>query len=110
MSGTQAPAPRLRLTRRGRLVFTSLAAGPLVALALAAALNGGVAAATSDLSGGTFEYVTVQGGQSLWALAQTVAPSADPRDVISRIVHLNQLENSVLQPGDRIAIPSEYSN
>lgn len=106
---TQPSNPRLRLTRRGRAVLTSLVAGPLVALVLSVALNGGTAAATSDLSSGNFEYVTVQAGQSLWALAESVAPSADPRDVVSEIVNLNQLENSELHPGDRIAIPTKYS-
>ncbi|MEO7349983.1 MAG: LysM peptidoglycan-binding domain-containing protein [Terrimesophilobacter sp.] len=101
--------PRLRLTRRGRIVLTSLVAGPVIALVLSLALNGGTAAATSDLSSGAFDYVTVQAGQSLWALAETVAPTADPRDVVSEIVSLNQLENSELHPGDRIAIPIKYS-
>ena len=78
-------------------------------LALSAALNGGIAVATSDISTGTFDYVTVQAGQSLWELAESVAPSADPREVISDIVRLNQLENSELHPGDRIAIPLAYS-
>lgn len=101
--------PRLRLTRRGRFAVTSLAAMPLVVLALVTALNGGMAAATSDISTGTFEYVTVHAGQSLWELAESIAPSADPRDVISDIVRLNQLQNSELHPGDRIAIPAAYS-
>ncbi len=108
--GTVQPSnPRLRLTRRGRAVLTSLVAGPLVALVLSVTLNGGMAVATSDLSSGAFEYVTVQAGQSLWALAESVAPSADPRDVVAEIVSLNQLENSELHPGDRIAIPVKYS-
>lgn len=114
------PASRLRLTRRGRFVLTSLIAGPLAVLVLATALNGGIAAAGTEVSAGTqasasthtsagtFDYITVQAGQSLWELAETVAPAADPREVISGIVRLNQLENSELHPGDRIAIPVEY--
>lgn len=109
MTAIQFHSPRLRMTRRGRVVATSLLAAPLAALALAAALNGGMAAATSDVSTGTYQYVTVQGGQTLWALAESIAPAADPRDVISDIVRLNQLEGSELHPGDRIAIPSQYS-
>lgn len=105
----QPRASRLRLTRRGRFVFTSLAAAPLVVLALVTALNGGIATATTDLSTGSFEYVTVEAGQSLWGLAESVAPNADPREVISDIVRLNQLQGSELHPGDRIAIPAVYS-
>lgn len=107
---TQTPLPRLRLTRRGRTVFTSLAAVPLVALALIAALNSGMATATSEGSTANYEYVTVHAGQSLWSLAESIAPASDPRDVISDIVRLNQLGDSELQPGDRIAIPLAYSN
>lgn len=114
MTAIQANAPRvatprLRLTRRGRVVLTSLFAAPLAALVLATALNGGIATASSDVPTGSFEYVTVQSGQSLWELAESIAPAADPRDVISNIVRLNQLENSELHPGDHIAIPVEYS-
>lgn len=101
--------PHLRLTRRGRAVLTALVATPLAALVLVVSLNGGMAAATSDLSTGSFQYVTVEAGQSLWALAESVAPNADPRDVISDIVRLNQLENSELHPGDQIAIPVKYN-
>lgn len=100
---------RLRLTRRGRVVLTTLIATPMAALVLVVTLSGGMAAATSDLSTGSFDYVTVEAGQSLWALAESVAPTADPREVISDIVRLNQLENAELHPGDRIAIPVKYN-
>ena len=108
-SAPRLPASRLRLTRRGRVVLTSLAAAPLAGLALVAALNGGIATATTDLSADSFEYVTVNAGESLWELASAIAPSADPRDVISDIAHLNGLEDSEVHPGLRIAIPVKYS-
>lgn len=99
---------KLRLTRRGRAVFTSLAAVPIVAAACVFALNGHGAAATTTSSGRHFDYVTVQSGQSLWQIAERVAPRADPRDVISNIVSLNQLGTLDIVPGQRIAIPAEY--
>ncbi|WP_431277555.1 LysM peptidoglycan-binding domain-containing protein [Leifsonia poae] len=99
---------RLRLTRRGRAVLTSLAAIPLVVGALVFALNGGGAVATNDQANVTFHYVTVESGQSLWSIAESVAPSADPREVIADIVSLNQLDSAVVSPGQRIAIPSQY--
>lgn len=105
---SQAPAPRLRLTRRGRRVLVFLVALPLVAAAMAFALNGGIAAATGT-AGGQLQYVTVGAGESLWQLAETVAPSADPRDVVSEIVHLNQLSGADVQAGERLAIPAQYS-
>ena len=109
MTALSISTPRLRLTRRGRVVFTTIVAGPLAAMALVTALNGGIATATSDVSTGTFDYVTVESGQSLWQLAETIAPNADPRDVISDIVRLNQLESSVVHPGERLAVPPAYS-
>ena len=111
---TAAPAAlpvvrtRLHLTRRGRAVLTTLAALPIVVGAFAFALNGGIAAAGGEQAGQSFDYVTVESGQSLWQLAETVAPTADPRDVIADIVSLNQLEGTDIEPGQRLAIPAQY--
>jgi hypothetical protein len=114
---TAAPLPasahlatHLRLTKRGRRVLTVLAAVPVVIGALVFTLNGGIATA-SDVAGSTrFQYVTVAAGESLWQLAGQIAPSADPRDVISDVVHLNQLASTDLQAGQRLAIPIQYSH
>jgi hypothetical protein len=109
-TATVAPRTHLRLTRRGRVVFTTLAAVPLVLGSIAVAVNGGVAAAEGAASGRTaaFEYVTVDSGQSLWELAQSIAPKQDPRDVIADIVNLNQLASEAVQPGQRLALPAGY--
>lgn len=97
---------RLHLTRRGRVVFTTLAALPLIAGALVFALNGGMAAANNGASVETpFEYVTIEAGQSLWQLAESVDPTADPRELIAEIVNLNQLPSEDVQPGQRLALP-----
>ena len=103
------PATHLRLTRRGRAVITTLAAVPLVIGAFLFAINGGGAVATGSSEHTQFSYVTVHSGQSLWSIAEKIAPSADPRDVIADIVSLNQLQSAVVTPGQRIAIPAEYS-
>ncbi|MES1170720.1 MAG: LysM peptidoglycan-binding domain-containing protein [Leifsonia sp.] len=105
-----ATMPRLRLTKRGRRVLVALVAFPLVAAALAFALNGGMAAATNVTGASSLQYVTVESGQSLWQLASEIAPSADPRDVISDVVHLNQLTGTDIQAGQRLAIPAQYSH
>jgi len=44
----------------------------------------------------------------LWQLAEHIAPSADPREVIADIVNLNQLPSESVQPGQRLALPAEY--
>ncbi|WP_085370388.1 LysM peptidoglycan-binding domain-containing protein [Leifsonia sp. NCR5] len=114
MSSSQFQTPagartRLRLTRRGRAVLTTLASVPLIVGALVFALNGGGALASGDQAHVRFQYVTVESGQSLWSIAEKVAPSADPRDVIASIVSLNQLDTAVVSPGQQLAIPSQYA-
>ncbi|MET4580971.1 hypothetical protein ABIE21_000461 [Conyzicola nivalis] len=101
-------APRLRLTKRGRVVFTTLASLPVVAAVMFFALNGGGATATSS-SGAALEEITLQAGQSLWQLAEDIAPHDDPRDVISDIMAVNQLESGSVQAGQRLMLPPEYS-
>lgn len=101
--------PRLRITPRGRAVLSAILLGPLVAAILALSLNGGAATAAGELSGADFQYLTVEPGQSLWQLAESLAPDADPREVISDLVRLNGLQDSVVHPGERLAIPGAYS-
>ena len=109
-AGMPGVTTRLRLTRRGRTVFTTMAAAPLVVLALVMAVNGGVASASNAAASGAaaFEYVTISAGESLWDVAETFAPSADPRDVIADIVTLNQLSSDDVEPGQRLALPLSH--
>ncbi|NQX26713.1 LysM peptidoglycan-binding domain-containing protein [Microbacteriaceae bacterium VKM Ac-2854] len=107
-----APTPvrtHLRITRRGRVVFTALAAVPIVLGAFGLALNGGGAIASGSGAAVEFDYVTVHAGESLWSLAEELAPTADTRDVVDAIVSLNQLNSAMLEPGQRLAVPSAYS-
>ncbi len=101
------PKTRLRITKRGRRVLTAVVALPLVIGALVAALNSGGAAAVAEGAANDFTYVTIAQGESLWQLAQEIAPNADPRDVVAEIVSLNQLHGEV-QAGQKIAIPAGY--
>ena len=100
--------PRLRLTKRGRVVLTSLAALPVVAGVMVLALNGGGATATGS-SGAELEEITVQAGQSLWSLAEDLAPGVDPRDVISDIQSVNRLETGTIRAGQVLMLPAEYT-
>ncbi|RIJ52696.1 LysM peptidoglycan-binding domain-containing protein [Clavibacter lycopersici] len=105
-----APRTRLRITRRGRIVLTALVAAPLALGAGLVALNGGAAVASKDAAGTAFEYVTVSSGQSLWDLAEEIAPSADPRDVIASVVDLNRLPSSDVAAGQQLAVPAQYAH
>ncbi|MGN8049970.1 LysM peptidoglycan-binding domain-containing protein [Curtobacterium sp. 22159] len=106
-----APAvrTRLRLTRRGRFVLTTLAALPLLVVVALAVLNGGQASAGNAQSHAHFETVTIQPGETLWQLAEETAPSADPRDFVQDVITLNALDGSGLQAGEKIAIPAKYT-
>ena len=111
---SQPRVPRLRLTPRGRVVFTTIAAAPLVAIALFIGLGGGDAVAgavaSQDAPVATLEYVSIAPGQSLWQLAEQVAPQADPREVVADILALNRLASADLQPGQELAIPAQYTH
>jgi hypothetical protein len=89
-------------------VLTSLAAAPLVVAAALGALNAGAASASGPGAPAHFDYVTVHAGQSLWSISESLAPNADPRDVIAAIVTLNGLHDATVVPGERLAIPSQY--
>ena len=110
-SSAPARSTRLRLTVRGRRVLAALAAAPLVAVIGFGVLSGGAALASREDSApvGTFDTVTVMAGDTLWDIAEAVAPEADPRDVVDEILHLNQLPGSDIAAGQEIAIPAAYS-
>lgn len=92
----------VRLTARGRAVFLGL----LVVLGLAASLlTASVSGAGTSSTPVPVQYVTVAPGQTLWAIAAEVAPSADRRDTIAQILELNALSGSSVQAGQRIAVP-----
>jgi LysM repeat protein len=52
-----------------------------------------------------FEYVTIMSGDSLWGIAEQHAPERDPRDFIADIMTLNNLSDSVVDAGMRLALP-----
>ena len=104
----QAP---LRLTRRGRFVFIGVPLILLAALLLSFSgfLNAPAKAAESaaGLSLTPAVTVTVQPGESLWAIAEAVAPERDPRDVVTDIIQLNNLEAARVVPGQALFLPSK---
>lgn len=114
MTAISIPAPRatrLRLTVRGRRILAALAALPAVIALSLAVVSGGSALAARDLGGATESFVTltVSAGDSLWSIAEQVAPGADPRDVVDEIVRLNALDGVTVSAGQQLAIPSRYA-
>jgi len=104
--GDAAPAP-LRLTRRGRIAIAAAAA--LLVTLLSLVLTGGAwAAGPSAPSRGadrSLAQVVVLPGQSLWSVAQTADPNADPRQVMQQIIELNGLAGDEIQAGQQLWVP-----
>ena len=63
------------------------------------------AAANSKAGSAHFDYITISAGQTLWNLAEQIAPNSDPQDWMQEVVNLNGLTSTDLKPGQRIAIP-----
>jgi LysM repeat protein len=95
----------LRLTRRGQLVLVLA----LAALLLSAFSLGSQATQAADVAGqgavSRLEQTTVQPGESLWSVAQRIAPENDPREVIAQIQRLNGLRTAELQVGQQLLLP-----
>lgn len=103
------PEPPVRLTRRGRAVLRGLVVLAMLALMAGAALTMAHRAAADD--GPTRPVAVVHHvvlpGETLWAIATELAPSADPRDTVARIVEFNALASSAVQAGQDLAIPPD---
>ena len=102
-----APAP-LRLTRRGRIVLAAAAALLVTLLSLLA--TGAAAWATSHTApthgaDRNLAQVLVLPGQSLWSVAETADPNADPQQVMQQIIDLNGLSGDVIQAGQQLWVP-----
>lgn len=103
---------RVRLTRRGRLVVWALAAllaaavlTPVWLLAAtgAQAANHGLPPAAAHAG---LQQVVVRPGQTLWSIAMTAEPAADPRVVSQEIMQVNALSSQVLVPGESLWVPA----
>jgi hypothetical protein len=107
-SGREAP---LRLTRRGRLVamlgvlvLASLLSALVFVLAMGPA--SGRSAEPAPASAGSGPTLTVQPGDTLWAIASRVAPNADPRVVVQQIIDRKGLAGASVQVGQVLVLPS----
>lgn len=81
---------RLRLTTRGRRVLLAAAALPAAFALAVAIMSGGAALASRDDNAGASAFTTVTR--------------------VDDIVRLNALESPILEPGQSLAIPAEYTS
>jgi hypothetical protein len=106
MSSTITTAPHacgandsVRLTRRGRIV--------VVLAVMAVLVIGGflLGHATSQASAPP-QKVTVEAGETLWTVAERVAPQDDPRLVVARIQAMNHLSTPSVEAGQQLLVPA----
>lgn len=109
--GMTDDAVAVTLTRRGRLVLfglpTLVVAAALLTLALfaAASLVNHAQASTQGAPGVEATEVTIAPGDTLWSIAAKAETQQDVQAVISQIAELNDLDTSVLQPGQTLYVP-----
>lgn len=97
------PAPRVRLTARGRrlVAVLLLAAGiGLVVLGEAVFAGGGGGLELMGTSS-----VVVEHGDTLWSIAGAVAGDRDVREVVDGIQELNGLRSADIEPGQVLQLP-----
>ena len=94
----------MRLTTRGRVV----ALIALAALAFALVSLGRVVTAASTESAVPPRHaVVVQPGETLWRIARDVAPHADPRITVGRIIEINGLDGAQVRVGQQLLVPAD---
>jgi nucleoid-associated protein YgaU len=72
-------------------------------VALVLLLASSVMAAGPELE--TVDY-RVRSGDTLWTIAEEVSPDEDVRGVVSEIRHLNDLDTSLIIPGETLVVPT----
>ncbi|MEI4272653.1 LysM peptidoglycan-binding domain-containing protein [Klenkia sp. LSe6-5] len=99
-----AQAP-VRLTRRGRRVLAGLGVGAVVAVSavVGSAVLGSADEPALELAGRS--SVVVHSGDTLWSIAQSIAPDVDPRAVVDALQEVNGLTDASLVPGQVLLLP-----
>mgnify|MGYP003350677523 FL=1 len=104
----QVQAPALRLTRRGRLMLSSLSFISILVVSsyLLIGLTSTDANASNSEALNNSSLIVVAPGETLWTIASRVNPERDPRAVIEDIKALNVLEGVNLYAGQVLRIPN----
>lgn len=101
-----AVAP-IKLTRRGRLLLTTLSFGLMLAISLISLFGIATASAkaSSEVSNSSTTQIVVAPGETLWTIAARVNPEIDPRAVIEDIKALNVISGSEVYAGQVLLVP-----
>ena len=99
---------RVRLTPRGRLLARLAVIASLSILLLSgfAAMTGASAGSTETAIPTPYVKVSVKPGDTLWSIAESIAPTGDRRSLVADIVEINRLTTPELQAGQKIYIPT----
>jgi nucleoid-associated protein YgaU len=92
----------LRLTRRGRVVLVVLPALLALSGALLAAGPGAAEAAPREAP----RTVVVGTGDTLWTIAERIAPTTDPRVTVAAIERANGLAGARVDAGATLVLPA----
>jgi Tfp pilus assembly protein FimV len=92
------PRPRPRWRVACRQVAVGVAAFGLLVFGFAHVVQGSPAAA--------YESVTVQSGDTLWAIAAERYPNADTREKVDEIERANGLSDPFIHPGQNLRVPT----
>ena len=106
-----APAPVARqgapmspeVYRRRRLAVVAIVVG--LVLGLASFGRQADATSTSEANAAQAVLVVVQPGDTLWDIAQSLAPEADPRPLVSALRDI--AGGAAIQPGQLLTIPGD---
>ncbi len=52
-----------------------------------------------------YQEIVVQPGDSLWIIARNFSPAEDPRTVVAVIREMNELQEAMVYPGQRLMVP-----
>lgn len=97
-----ATAARTRAPQSSRVLH--LAAAVVVTLAVVGGL-GWLGQTPSDGVPAETALIRVGAGETMWDVAQRVAPKSDQRAVVERIQQLNGMADSAIQPGQELQVP-----
>lgn len=97
----------IKLTRRGRLVLSTLSFATMLAISLFSLLGIATSSAnaSNEATNSTITQIVVAPGETLWTIAARINPENDPRAVIEDIKALNVIEGANVYAGQVLLIP-----
>jgi LysM repeat protein len=95
----------IQLNRRGRLARTFVVLSLAIVLGSLVSANAGAETDRPAKAEATFMTLTVAPGDTVWSLAERLAPTADLRAFVSEVIEINSLASADLAAGQKIRIP-----